>query len=407
MRFLFILFLLTCPLIFFGQSRNQIYNEGLTHFRAGNYEVAMDRFSDLVDQDAYHHEAVFYLGRCHYQLDNFSEALGYFSDVTDMEPGFYPAWYYLGKVHHDNSEYDLALEAYGEALRINSDLAVVYLDRARIYDGRDMRSEALENYNKHEELAGGSYQLYYNRAVLLNKMGHLSQALNDALKAIEHQPQRAEPFILRSRIFRRQNQMGRAEQELNNYLSVNDQSEKAYTERADLYFEQGEYQKALNDYEVITSRFDNRNVHALYRQGVCYARVGNEMRARRAFTRVISQDRNHADAYAQRAFVYLDMNQDSRAQQDLRTALRLDENNPIAWYLLGKIQAGTHDYEEALESLNKALEQEKTGDAYALRAHCKFRLRDPKGACQDIKMAIMFGYDRKEALLKMEEYCKD
>ncbi len=406
MKAIFFLVLISLPLHFHGQSRSQIYNEGLTHFRAGNYEIAIDRFEELVEQDAYHYEAVFYLGRCHFHLDNRTEALKHFSDVIDMEPDFYPAWFYRGRVHHGNENYQSALNDYNEAARINPDLAVAYLERARIYDRKDMRSQALENYNKNEELAGGSYQLYYNRAVLLNKMGHLDQALRDALRAIDYQPHRAEPFILRSRIFRRQNKMKQAEQELNNYLSVNEQSDKAYTERADLYFDRGEYQKALEDYEVLTSRFDNRDIHALYRQGVCYARVGNQMRARRAFTRVISQDRNHADAYAQRAFVYLDMNQESRAQQDLRTALRLDENNPIAWFLLGKIQAGTHDYEEALESLNNALEQEKNGEAYALRAHCKFRLKDAEGACQDIKMAIMFGYDREESLRKMEKYCK-
>lgn len=406
MRKLILLIAFVMPLLVAAQSNNTLYNEALTHFKAGNYKIAKTKFQEVLEKDEYFYEAAYYLGRCFYELNQDEQAIQQFTKAVEQQQDFYPAWFYRGRTYHKQENYDKAMADYDKAISINPKLAVAYIQKARIYDMQGERAKALQNYNKNEELAGGNYDLYYNRAVLLKNMGKYAQALNDALKAIDKKPESEDPFILRSKIFRHKMQFSKAEQELENLLNVNPKSQKAYEERADLYLELGKYEKALADLETLFNKFGRRDLDIEYNMGICYAHTENEMRARRSFTKVISRDRNYADAYAQRAYVYLKMEKASMAKQDLRKALQKDDSNPTALFLMGKLQVQDYQYEEALENLNKALEQKHIGEAYALRAKCKHQLKDHEGACSDVKLAIVFGYDKKEGQLDMREYCK-
>ena len=397
---------LIIPLTASGQSVTKLYNEGLTHFKAKNYDIANNKFEKALEKDEYFHEAYYYSGRCYFELGQADKAIEQFSKAIKNQEDFYPAWYYRGKVYYTQEKYDKALKNYNKALEHNPELAVAYLSRAKIYDLQNKRSKALENYNKNEELAGGNYNLYYNRAVLLKNMGKYQQALNDALKAIDKKPEASDPFILRSRIFRKERKFKKAEKELDNLLNVNPKSAKAYKERADLFLELGKHQKALADLETLTNKLGKRSSTLEYQKGICYAHTGNENRARRSFTKVISRNRDFADAYAQRAYVYIKMNKPSMAKQDLRKALRKDEKNPTAHYLLGKLQLQDYQYEKALENLNKALKEKHIGEAYALRAECRHKLGKHEKACEDVKLSIVFGYDKRKAQKDLREYCK-
>lgn len=405
MKKVIVVLIFLIPAAVFSQTLNEIYNEGLTYFRAEQFNIAKEKFSEAINQDKYFHEAYYYLGRCYYELKDYDKAKEQFTTAINQQEDFYPAWFYRGKTHQTTKNYEKALNDYNKAVEINPKLAIAYIQRARIYDEQGKRSQALENYNKNEELAGGSYELHYNRAVLLKKMGKYHDALSDALKAIDYKPEAQYPFILRAKIFQKKQQFAKAKKEFRNLLDINPNSERAYEERAKMYQEIGEYEKALADLETLTNKFDRRDIEIEYRQGICYAQTGNELRARQAFTKVISRDGNYADAYAQRAYVYLKMDKESMAKHDLRQALRKEDNNPTALYLMGKIQVKDYQFEKALENLNKALENKHIGEAYALRAKCHHHLKNHEQACSDLKLAIVFGYDKKDAQRKMQVYC--
>lgn len=401
-----IISILLIPLVVSTQTVSELYNEGLTYFKAEQYEIAIEKFSKALEKDEYFHEAYYYHGRSLYELKQYEEAKEKFSDAIKQQEDFYPAWYYRGKTHQTTKEYNQALKDYDKAIEINPKLAIAYIQRAKIYDLQGNRSKALDNYNKNEELAGGSYELHYNRALLLKRMGKYENALSDALKAINYKPEAKDPFILRANIFRQKQQFGKAKKEFQNLLDINPNSERAYEERAKMYQDLGEYKKALADLETLTNKFDRRDLDIEYQKGICYAHTGNELRARQAFTKVITRNSNYADAYAQRAYVYLEMKKESMAKHDLRQALRKEDNNPTALYLMGKLQVNDSQFEKALENLNKALKNKHIGEAYALRAKCNHHLKNHEQACSDLKLAIVFGYDKKDAQRKMRIYCK-
>lgn len=106
--------------------------------------------------------------------------------------------------------------------------------------------------------------------------------------------------------------------------------------------DRGIYLQSLRRREVLVEVLNNR--------ANFYWDRGDEARVLRDLNRVVSLSSNYAQAYVGRGFVNLQRGGLSAAEEDLRRAIAIDEENGRAWLLLGQVllRRGAPEAEQAL-----------------------------------------------------------
>lgn len=106
--------------------------------------------------------------------------------------------------------------------------------------------------------------------------------------------------------------------------------------------DRGVYLQSLRRREVLVEVLNNR--------ANFYWDRGDEARVLRDLNRVVSLSSNYAQAYVGRGFVSLQRGDLRAAEEDLRQALEIDDENSRAWLLLGQVllRRGAGEAEQAL-----------------------------------------------------------
>ncbi len=94
---------------------------------------------------------------------------------------------------------------------------------------------------------------------------------------------------------------------------------------ADRFFEDGDYARALEDYDTAL-REDPSNVHALRGRARSLMQLGREREALADFDEAIAREPSFAAAYANRGILHDRMGQYEKAVADYEQALRLDSS---------------------------------------------------------------------------------
>jgi tetratricopeptide (TPR) repeat protein len=126
-----------------------------------------------------------------------------------------------------------------------------------------------------------------------------------------------------------------------------------YVERADLYFEQKEYDRALADYEQAL-RVAPDNADALFGRGCTHLQRDEDDLALADFSAVIRLAPGAAEAYVYRGGVYADRKEYGPALADFNEALRLDPRSADAYVGRGKALRDQKDFDGALADFRQA-----------------------------------------------------
>lgn len=105
--------------------------------------------------------------------------------------------------------------------------------------------------------------------------------------------------------------------------------------------------------------------------------------------RMVELEPDIASAYLTRVNVLFLMDKEDEAIADCLRVIELDENNPAAWFLLGKAKKATKDFTGAIADLTKVISiKDDFIDAHLLRAEVLMEMNQPKDALSDIEKAI-------------------
>ena len=112
----------------------------------------------------------------------------------------------------------------------------------------------------------------------------------------------------------------------------------------------------------------------------------------------IKLDSTNKNAYANRSIAYLNTGQYEKALSDYQSYLKYDPTNFNFWYESGMVQRVMKRNEDAIKSLDRALQlNPKLSIAYLERARAKAQAGNKAGAQQDYQKAQQMG-TRMEAM---------
>ena len=129
----------------------------------------------------------------------------------------------------------------------------------------------------------------------------------------------------------------------------------AYNNRGVAYFEKGEYDRAIQDFNEAIHLSSNAEA-AYYGRGLAYKKKGDFDRAIQDFNEAIRLNPNFERAYYDRGNAYIDKEEYDRAVQDFNEAIRLNRNNANNYNNRVVAYERKGDYGRAIQDYNQAIQ---------------------------------------------------
>lgn len=181
---------------FHGGGYTQYY-AGLASMKKGNYEVAVEHFTRVIDNDdCFLEESHGCRGHAYCALGQYDKAINDYSAASEFNPNESWIYCYRAIAYGENNKFDLALKDFDKSIKLNAQHEVAYALRGTIYyKVKKDNEQALKDYNKSICLNPDKSSAYYFRAMLYydmhekeNNPEYYSNAVKDFVKAAEINP---------------------------------------------------------------------------------------------------------------------------------------------------------------------------------------------------------------------------
>jgi uncharacterized caspase-like protein/lipoprotein NlpI len=182
---------------------------------------------------------------------------------------------------------------------------------------------------------------------------------------------------------------------------------QAHFERANDYFDKGDYDKAIAEYDIAI-RLDPTNAQAFIGRGSAYGLKSDYDRALPDFNEALRLNPRLENALANRAVVLSQKGDDDAALVDLDQLSKVNPRNPLSFLLRATIYMERRQYDRAVAELNKGLEIDpKNTDGLVNRAESYIALKQMDRAAADFAAAIKSSPSKSNPLLLRAEFFED
>jgi len=162
----------------------------------------------------------------------------------------------------------------------------------------------------------------------------------------------------------------------------------AYLQRGRAYFELGEYDKALRDFDTVVN-IDKKISHAYYSRANVYKAQGKIDQALDDYTTTIKLDRKNYVALTKRGDLYTDTRQYKQAIEDYTKAIKADKTWWPAYLGRAIIYKRQKAYPQAIKDFTRTIKFEPDDSSlYALRGDIYYIKAKYKRALNDFTHAI-------------------
>jgi tetratricopeptide (TPR) repeat protein len=198
------------------------------------------------------------------------------------------------------------------------------------------------------------YESRYNLGFVLARLGRPQDALPHLQKALQLKPESSEARFQLAAVLRSLGQVQQAREELEKFQEKKQESVKenvagTKVNQANEFFEQGNYQRAVDYYRDAVAQ-DPGNARTYYDLALALDRLGKIAEEREALKKAIELDSKLARAHNQLGFLSMQAGQELEAEKELRAAVTLDPDYAEAENNLG-VLCGQQGKNKEAESL--------------------------------------------------------
>ncbi|MCZ8224314.1 MAG: tetratricopeptide repeat protein [Microcystis sp. LE19-84.1B] len=271
----------------------------------------------------------------------------------------------------------------------NEKLADLYNHQGLLHFEQDKKDLALADYNKAIELNPQNAEVYRNRGKLYfySSPQKKDLALADYKKAIELDPYNTDVYGDRALLYVAEKKVDLAWADYNKAIELNPKNAKAYIDRGTFYTLLQKNDLALIDFSQAIA-VDPKNANAYHFRGFVYHLQQKNNLALGDYNKAIELDPKYANAYTNRGQLYLSQNKTDLALADYNKAIEVDPKYADAYYKRGHFYWGRGMYVLALADYNKKIELAPDADTYAERGFIYWKQKMYDLALADANKAI-------------------
>lgn len=216
---------------------------------------------------------------------------------------------------------------------------------------------------------------------------------------IKKSPNKANPNLNLGRAYYFEGKYELALTYFNKALKIDPYYTKVYNNRALIYQQRGQYDKALEDFDTVSEISPSAATY--YNKGRLYIQIKQYEEALDEFNNAIETNPVYANAYNGRGTAHEYMGEYTEALYDFNKALELDPNLKIVYYQKGRLNFKLKRYDSALADLNKMLETNPNfAFAYFYRSLVYKAMGDIQRALNDALKAKNLGHKVKAAYIQ-------
>ncbi len=224
-------------------SYDSYYNRGIAYYRKEQLNKALADFNRVIEINHNIAPAYSYIGLIYLITDNATNALGYFDRALQVDPDLAEAYKFKGVVYATFQQYDKAIENLNTAIQLEDTLAMAYYYRGHVYNNNQEWDRALDDLNRaltlgttpglstdseHLDLA----RIYLEHSLANRGKMQLNEAIADAQKATENDPNNARAFTILGEMFIINGDLDEAFDALNKSIKLDPNLPEAYFNRA-------------------------------------------------------------------------------------------------------------------------------------------------------------------------------
>lgn len=225
------------------------------------------------------------------------------TDEIEKYPECYMGYYNRGNYYADKKQYDKAIADLTNAVKADNDYYKIYTHRGLVYYKLKKYEEALQDFNIAVPLMPKEQEAYLDRGHVYADMlpPKYEEAMKDANMAIELKPG-YESYFLRGKIYKLMEKYDESIADFSKAATYNDNLD-IYKNKADVYFQSGNYQKAIEQLTIVIDKNPN-DVGTISNRAAVNFQSNNFDAAIADYNKAISLGANAGDNYRNLAFVY-------------------------------------------------------------------------------------------------------
>ena len=353
----------------FPNDANAYKNLGLVYKRQSDIDLALFNIEKAYTLDPSDNDTKKELALCYHQKQDYINALKFYNMALMADPDNYELLANKALTLHAMNNYVAAIELYKQLLdkkpndRLKTNLASATIAYAYdLYDKKDY-GQAILYFEDAIELNPKEASAYFGYAQANEKMGCTDTALENYRKAVSLAPANLEYNTALS-MFVTNHQMAAAKaaaQNVSETVTGATKSEKielsttemtmAYenlVKNGDDAYKKQQYNEAL-DYYTKAVIYAPQDKITMLKIANIYKLTGNNTKALSFYDRLLSIDKNNADAYFNKGLVLANQKNYDDAIKCFERVIQLSPDYPYAYYSLGMSYEQKGDFEKALE----------------------------------------------------------
>jgi tetratricopeptide (TPR) repeat protein len=378
------------------RSPHRTFESALTAFNKGDYKQALDMLNMVIAQDPHHQEAYLTRAIIKEQENDQLGAITDYSALLHMNPDHPEALFGRGALRYHLGHYAQAIADFEHFLSLGvRETVAVYFKQSAGDEGvtgiattstisadaynfiglchaaLGQPYKAVQAYN--DALAGGEGQanIYINLGEAYESLDSLHQARAAYRQALAHNPANAMARYKLAATDEKDRKSGPQRlEEYSRLIEENPSFEPAYYQRALLYIESGQPERALRDFTAAL-QLDDSDYRVWYNRAHTKAQLDDAAGAIADYTRAISLNRDFAKSYAGRAGAFVKIEEYEAAIPDYEMAIALQPDNGMYLYNLAATYLNLKDRQRACHYLSLSHAQGFDAAANLMQRKCK------------------------------------
>lgn len=304
--------------------RYELRREALQAMEDGNYEEAVRIYNRLEQIEPENAEVYNGRGAAYLSARQYTQALTDLEKATGMESANAVYWFNLGLCRCCLGSYETGIEAFTRALALDPEYAESYCQRGAAYAHLGQYEKAEADVLKAGEIRpGGSGDFWAALGSAYVSCNDLERAEASYNQAVQLSPEDARLYLERANVYIQMGQYEKAHQDCIQAIGMQDGFLSGYELLGDLYLAQKQYDQAIANYTV--ALLEEADYIGYLNRGSCYLETGEYEEAEADFTAAILLAPQEAAGYAKRGEVREFLSDEEGAQKDYKTAKRILE----------------------------------------------------------------------------------
>jgi tetratricopeptide (TPR) repeat protein len=203
-----------------AQTPEEFYNRGDGYMAKGDWDSAINAFTQGIRLNAEYIDAYNSRGYAYYCKADFDRAIADLNRVITLDPAHFAAYNLRGLSYYGKKDVPRAIADFAQSIKIYPDWADPYFNRGRVYYAENQYDAAITDFTQTIKLNPKHDSAYALRGDSYRKKGQYDAAITDSNEAVRLSPNYAFAYAVRGSAYRLKGQMDQAKADLEKALSL-------------------------------------------------------------------------------------------------------------------------------------------------------------------------------------------